>query len=270
MSTKESPITVSIAQTPEEVSQALAFCGSVYERNYGTHWTTPPDLFFIAKEREQIVATGGLTFAARHAEIASERYFRLTDAMRHFTATHRHRIVEFGRFASIKVRAAKAILHSTLFYAATTGIDFIFAWANPAVSRYTTNRLGLNFWPIEVPLDLDNALNDSRWASRPTGFFVREHPPALHLVVVPFCENVTRALAEECGLAAAAPAWQTRTPAPIYATAMKPTSFVLSAPRLLRGRANAPDSQPAKPALPELEPGLRVDTAPPKRQPKAD
>lgn len=269
MKTKEPPITVLIAQTPEEVSQALAFCGSVYERNYGTHWTTPPDLFFIAKEREQIVATGGLTFASRHAEIASERYFRLTDTMRHFTDTHRDRIVEFGRFASIKVRAAKAILHSTLFYAATTGIDFIFAWANPTVSKYTSTRLGLDLWPIAVPLNVDNAISDTRWASPPIGFFVRKRPPLLHLVVVPFCENVTRALAEDCGLAAA-PAWQTRTPAPIYATAMKPTSFVLSAPRLLRGRANGSDSQPAKPALPELEPGLRVDTAPSKRQPKAD
>ncbi|MHB1676718.1 MAG: thermostable hemolysin [Sulfuriferula sp.] len=189
---------VSIARTRTEINEALAFCGRQYERNYGTHWVVPPDFFFVAKEDGEIVATGGLTFATRHNEITSERYFYLSGAMAQFCQAHRQRIVEFGRFASVKQLAAKAILHSVISYCTTEGFDFIFAWANPGVYKHTASRLGINFWPIAVELNLEGALSDSRWASPPTGFFVRDKPPALHLGVIPFWENVNMALAKEC------------------------------------------------------------------------
>src|SRR3990167_6197041 len=126
MSFNPQRISVSIAKTESEVDDALGFCRWVYQRNYGTHWTVPPDLFFVAKEDGEIVATGGLTFAALHPQIAS-----------------------------VRMQAAKAILHSVLSYCTMADIDFLFAWANPTVYKYTTDRLGLHFWPISVPLDLD-------------------------------------------------------------------------------------------------------------------
>ncbi len=198
MNIDKTRINVSVARTQAEISEAMEFCGRQYERNYKTHWTVPPDLFLVAKEEGKVVATGGLTFANRHSQISSERYYYLTAAMVQFCQTHRQRIVEFGRFSSIKRPAAKAILHSTISYCMMEGFDFIFAWANPAVHKHTTDHLGLNFWPIDARLNLDAALNDSRWVSSPTGFFVRDNPPALHLGVVPFWENVNQAFAKEC------------------------------------------------------------------------
>ncbi len=189
---------VTIARTRTEINEALAFCGRQYERNYGTHWVVPPDFFFVARERDEIVATGGLTFATLHNEISSERYFYLSGAMANFCQTHRPRIVEFGRFASVKQLAAKAILHSVISYCATEGYDFIFAWANPSVHKHTASRLGINFWPVPVGLNLESALSDTRWASPPAGFFARDYPPALHLGVIPFWENTNLALARDC------------------------------------------------------------------------
>ena len=251
MSFKPPRITVSIAQTQTEVKQATEFCGSVYQRNYGTRWTVPPDLFFVAKENGEIVATGGLTFAARHTQIASERYYRLTDGMRDFIAANRETIVEFGRFASVKVLGAKAIMHSTLAYCTRWDFKFLFAWANPTVSHHTS-RLGLNLWPISVSLDLNNAVNDLRWATPPTGFFMRARPPALHLVVVPFCGNVIRRLAQDCGFATATPVLQTPNPAEVHAT-MKSTSFVHAAPKLIRTEADV-GAQRESGAFPDLKP----------------
>lgn len=233
MSYNPSRITVSIAQTQSDINRALEFCGSVYERTYGTHWTVPPDLFFVAKEDDEIIATGGLTFAALHRQIASERYFRLSSGMRQFIESNRQRICEFGRFASIRVQAAKAILHSALHYCTMSGIDFLFAWANPTVYKYTTERLGLHFWPIPVPLDLESAMSDSRWASPPAGFFQRIQPPVLHLGVVPFWENAKRALVED-GLMLAETEWERSADVAIPAVTMKPTSFVQGTPKLLR------------------------------------
>ena len=237
MSFKESRIAVSIAQTQTEVDEALEFCGSVYERNYGTRWSVPPDVFFVAREKGDIVATGGLTFAARHTKIASERYYRLTKQMRHFITGNRERVVEFGRFASVKMLGAKAIMHSALSYCTLAKTDYLFAWANPTVSRHTS-RLGLDLWPISVPLDLNNAISDSRWTRPPTGFFVRKHPPVLHLIVVPFCENVIQTLAEECGMGMRSPEWQTPDPSGVHATTRKPASFVRTIPRLVRTEAD--------------------------------
>ncbi len=266
MNTKRSGITVSIAQTQEEISQALSFCASVYEQTYGTHWTVPPDLFFIARENGDIVATGGLTFAALHTQLASERYFRLTERMRHFMATNRERIVEFGRFASVKVRGAKAIVCSAISYCALVEIDFIFSWTNPTVSKYMSNRLGLDLWPIAVPLDLDGALQDPRWASPPVGFFQRAQPPILHQGVVPFWEHPVKMLAEESGVAAQVPAWQAVTPREIHVAAMKPTSVELSAPRLLRAESASTRSS-VMPEIPsKLEPGALL----PQKRPKAE
>ncbi|HEX9811914.1 MAG TPA: thermostable hemolysin [Burkholderiales bacterium] len=248
MSFNPSRITVSIARTPAEVSEALDFCGSVYERNYGTRWTVPPDLFFVAREDDDIVATGGLTFAALHSEIASERYYKLTQRMRHFVATNREDIVEFGRFASVKMLGAKAIMHSTLLYCALANIDFLFAWANPTVVKHTS-RLGLNLWPIAVALDLNNAMGDTRWACPPAGFFVREHPPQLHLIAVPFCDNVIRTLGEECGTQ---PEWRTSDAVAARAMAMKPTSVVHAAPKLVRSEADIARPQGGGDAFPSF------------------
>jgi len=235
MSFSPARIAVSIAKTDSEVEQALGFCCWVYERNYGTHWTVPPDLFFVAKEEGEIVATGGLTFAALHPQIASERYFRLSEGMRQFVDDNRQRVGEFGRFASVRMQAAKAILHSALSYCTLTGVDFLFAWANPTVYKYTTDRLGLHFWPIAVPLDLDSAMNDKRWASPPVGFFQRKKPPSLHLGVVPFWEKAKTVLAAEAGLATTmVPEWLEAGPISVPTALMKPTSFVHSSPRLLR------------------------------------
>jgi len=235
MSFSASRIAVSIAKTDSEVEQALGFCRWVYERNYGTHWTVPPDLFFVAKEEEEIVATGGLTFAALHPQIASERYFRLSEGMRQFVDDNRQRVGEFGRFASVRIQAAKAILHSALSYCTLAGVDFLFAWANPTVYKYTTDRLGLHFWPIAVPLDLESAMNDKRWASPPVGFFQRQEPPSLHLGVVPFWEQAKTVLAAEAGLATTmVPEWLAAGSISVPAALMKSTSFAHSAPRLLR------------------------------------
>jgi hypothetical protein len=228
-------ITVSIATTETDVNQALEFCGSVYERSYGTRWTVPPDLFFVAKEAGKIVATGGLTFAALHSEIASERYFHLSKNMQRFIEANRERIGEFGRFASAKVRAAKAILHSALAYCTASGIDFLFAWANPSVYKYTTHRLGIHFWPISVPLDLERALNDPRWASPPLGFFQRKQPPALHVGIVPFWENAKMTLADEIGLAMTESEWHASDETPVRAVR---SSLVHSPARLIRSDAD--------------------------------
>lgn len=233
MSSRTSRISVSIAQTSEELEEALDFAGSVYERNYRTHWTVPPDLFFVAKENAEIVATGGLTFAALHPTISSERYFKLTDGMRRFIRVNRERIVEFGRFASIRTLSAKAILSTAVAYCALAEIDFIFSWATPHVSRYTCNQLGLNVWPIAVPLDLDSALRDPGWSSPPTGFFQQKQPPMLHLGVVPFWENAARILAQECG-AGAVPAWETPAADAVVAVERKVVSPKRSVPRLIR------------------------------------
>jgi hypothetical protein len=199
MNVTHSGTTVSIAQSQSEIIEALSFCGHWYERNYGTHWNTPPDLFFVAREDDAIVATGGLTFADNHAEIASERYYRLSPAMREFINTNRDRVVEFGRFASTKTVGAKAILYSILSHSAAVGRDFLFAWANPTIFKYTAKHFGFVLWPIPVALDLDRALTDPRWASPPVRFFDRPEPPALHMGVVPFWENIVSGLATECG-----------------------------------------------------------------------
>lgn len=269
MSFSPSRITVSIAQTPAEVSEALDFCGSVYERNYGTRWTVPPDLFFVAREDGDIVATGGLTFAALHTEIASERYFQLTQPMRRFVATKREDIVEFGRFASIKVLGAKAIMHSALFYCALANIDFLFAWANPTVFKHTS-RLGLNLWPIAVPLDLGNAMGDTRWACPPTGFFVREQPPQLHLIVVPFCDNVIRTLAEECGMGMMQPEWRISGAIAARPTAMKPTSFVRAVPKLVRSDADITRAKSDGDPLPSFSTSLDPGAEPLRKPPPAE
>lgn len=234
MSSSASRISVSIAKTESEIEQALGFCREIYERNYGTHWIVPPDLFFIAEEEGEIVATGGLTFAALHPQIASERYFQLSEGMRRFVDDNRERVGEFGRFASVRIQAAKAILHSALSYCALAGVDFLFAWANPTVHKYTMDRLRLNFWPIAVPLDLESAMNDQRWASPPVGFFQRREPPALHLGVVPFWDKAKTLLAAEAGLATTMPEWLAEESTSVPAALMKPTSVVHSAPRLLR------------------------------------
>ncbi len=239
MSFSPSRIAVTIAKTESEVEQALGFCRWVYERNYGTHWTVPPDLFFVAREEGEIVATGGLTFAALHPQIASERYFRLSEGMRQFIEDNRQHVGEFGRFASVRIQAAKAILHSALSYCALAGIDFLFAWANPTVYKYTTDRLGLHFWPIAVPLDLESAMNDKRWASPPAGFFQRKEPPSLHLGVVPFWEKAKTVLAAEAGLATTmVPEWLAAGPVSVPTALMRSTSFVHSAPRLLRNNVD--------------------------------
>lgn len=260
MSYNPSRITVSIAQTQTEINQALEFCGSVYERTYGTHWTVPPDLFFMAKEDGEVMATGGLTFAALHPQIASERYFRLSTGMQQFIESNRQRICEFGRFASLRVQAAKAILHSALHYCTMSGIDFLFAWANPTVYKYTTERLGLHFWPIPVPLDLESAMSDSRWASPPVGFFQRIYPPALHLGVVPFWENAKKALAED-GLMLTEPEWQKSINVAVPAVTMKSTSFAQGNPRLLRAHTDV-HPKPNGNGLPNFsvlsDPGVQV------------
>lgn len=239
MKSKQASVTVSIAQTSEEVNQALEFAGAVYERNYRSHWTTPPDLVFIAREKGKIVATGGLTFAALHPQIASERYFHLTDGMRRFIAANRDRIVEFGRFASVKTIAAKAVLSSAIAYCLLTEIEYLFSWATPTVSKYTCNKLKLNVWPIAAPLNLEGALQDRRWSSPPARFFDVEQPPMLHLGVVPFWENAARALAEECGTGAV-PAWETPMATDVAAAVMKASSFRRSVPRLVRSERDVP------------------------------
>jgi len=245
MSFSPPQISVSIANTEVEIEKALAFCRWVYEKNYGTHWTVPPDLFFVAKEEGDIVATGGLTFAALHPQIASERYFRLSEGMRQFVDENRSRAAEFGRFASTRIQAAKAILHSALSYCTLAGVDFLFAWANPTVYKYTTDRLGLHFWPIAVPLDLESALSDKRWASPPIGFFQRKEPPALHLGIVPFWEQAKSSLAAQAGLAAAMlPEWQANGPVTIPAALAKATSVVHSAPRLVSNNSEAAKTRP--------------------------
>jgi hypothetical protein len=233
MSTRTSRISVSIAQTSEELKEALDFAGSVYERNYNTHWTVPPDLFFVAKENGEIMATGGLTFASLHPTISSERYFKLTDRMRRFIRANRERIVEFGRFASVRTISAKAILSTAVAYCALAEIDFIFSWATPHVSKYTCSQLGLNVWPIAVPLDLDSALRDPGWSSPPTGFFQQKHPPMLHLGVVPFWENAARMLAHECGNGAV-PAWEATMPNEVVTVDRKAASLKRFLPRLIR------------------------------------
>jgi hypothetical protein len=238
MSFNPTRISVSIAQTESEIDEALSFCRWVYERNYGTHWTVPPDLFFVAREDGEIVATGGLTFAALHPQIASERYFQLSEGMRQFIDFNRQHVAEFGRFASLRIQAAKAILHSALSYCSMAGVDFLFAWANPSVYKYTTDRLGLQFWPIAVALDLDNALSDKRWASPPAGFFQRNEPPALHLGVVPFWEKAKTSLAAQSGHVGTVPAWLAAGPVAMPAALMKPTSIAHSAPRLVRTDAD--------------------------------
>lgn len=199
MDTHSSSITVAIARTPTEINLAMAFCGAQYERNYGTHWSVPPDLFFVARENGKIIATGGLTIAARHPQIASERYYHLTGEMTKFVQKHRDSIVEFGRFSSIKRLAAKAILHNVISFCRDEGLEFMLAWANPSVYKHTADTLGVNFWPITAQLNVDAALNDLRWASPPTGYFVRDNPPGLHMGIIPFWENVNASLAKDCG-----------------------------------------------------------------------
>jgi hypothetical protein len=269
MSVNPSRTTVSIARTQTEINQALAFCGSVYEKNYGTHWTVPSDLTFVAREKGYIVATGGLSFAALHTQMTSERYFRLTQGMRQFIETNRERICEFGRFASVKTLAAKAILSSAVSYCAQAEIDFIFSWATPTVSKYTCNQLGLNVWPIAVPLDLENALKDPRWSSPPVGFFQQEQPPMLHLGVVPFWANAAEILAAQSGIAADVTPWQIAASPETRVAAMKPTSFPLSSPRLLRSEDAASRSASARSStVPSAPPTVEPGTLPVQR-PKA-
>lgn len=271
MNSRTSRISVSIAQTSEELKEALDFAGSVYERNYHTHWTVPPDLFFVAKEDGEIVATGGLTFAALHPTISSERYFKLTDRMRGFIRANRERIVEFGRFASIRTLSAKAILSTAVAYCALAEIDFIFSWATPHVSKYTCNQLGLNVWPIAVPLDLESALRDPGWSSPPTGFFQQKQPPMLHLGVVPFWENAARALARECG-AGAVPAWETPMANNVVAVDRKAISSKRSVPRLIRSdRDVAPRGGEARsvPPIPNIASVREAAAVLLKGQPKA-
>lgn len=59
---RELDITVSIAQTREDIDAGMAFCGHRYKRTYNTYWTVAPDILFVAKERDKTVGTGGLKF----------------------------------------------------------------------------------------------------------------------------------------------------------------------------------------------------------------
>ncbi len=247
MSVTRSRITMSLAQTESEISAALQFCGEVYERSYGTHWTVAPDVFFVAKEAGEIVATGGLTFAARHEQIASERYFRLSDRMKQFIGFNRERVAEFGRFASVKTHAAQPILYSALQYCMLAEVDFLFAWANPSVSHYMTNRLGLNFWPIPVPLDLESALGDTRWASPPNRFFERDQPPALHMGVVPLWDYAIGDIGERCAAGATAPEWRAEMAQDVRGAMIKSTSVLKAAPRLLSNKTGGSHPSPYAP-----------------------
>jgi hypothetical protein len=233
MNVNKPAITVSIAHSQSEINEALSFCGYWYERNYATHWNTPPDLFFVAREDDAIIATGGLTFADNHPEIASESYYHLSQNMRDFINANRNRIVEFGRFASTKSTGAKAILYSILAHSAATRRDFLFAWANPTIFKYTAKHFGFMLWPIPVALNLDRALADPRWASPPVKFFDRPEPPALHMGVVPFWENIVSSLGNECGL--------TQRPSAEWLVATdKATAITAKAsPRLLRSGSPA-------------------------------
>lgn len=149
-------MTVETARTERQWQEGLNLCDQVYERTYAAHWLARPDVLFIARNRDgDPVATAGLELANQRPRIDSERYFQLSPRMRRFIDTHRDRIAEFGRFACApraSIQGSRAVFQAALKHCLDNHIDYLFAWARPAVARHGAQRLGVPFWTIDVPL----------------------------------------------------------------------------------------------------------------------
>jgi hypothetical protein len=191
-------IEVAVA-TGAAFEEGLRFCAEKYEAEYGASWISEPDVLFVARRDGKIVATAGLEIGARRPRLDTERYFRLTPAMRGFIDRNRGRCGEFGRFSSNERLAAQAVLHALISYCRQAGIEYLFAWANPQVHAHGAKRLGVPFWAVEVPIDEQEVRGDVHWTRPPLRFFLREDQPRLMLAIIPFFDLVDRRLAAVYG-----------------------------------------------------------------------
>lgn len=192
-------LSVEVVRTEQQWQEGLDLCDSIYNHTYNAHWLARPDVLFIARTigDGSPVATAGLELARQRHQIDSERYFRLTPRMQAFIDTHRDRIAEFGRFAcspQAAVQGAQAVFQAALTYCLNNNVDYLFAWARPAVSRHGAKRLGVPFWVIDVPLNDEEIRTCGAWTSPPINFFYGHEQPQLLLAVMPFFELVTNRL----------------------------------------------------------------------------
>lgn len=151
--TQDDILSVNIARSQYEVDEGMEFCGRKYLASYKSRWIVPPDILFVAKAKGKVVGTGGLELGSKHRHIGAEKYYHLTPRMREFIHASRNNLAEFGRFSSVRQDAAKAIFHATISYLERHEITYLFAWANPSIHTHVTDRLGIPFWVVQVPVN---------------------------------------------------------------------------------------------------------------------
>jgi hypothetical protein len=193
------PIEVVAATTPAAMAEGLQFCAEKYQETYSAHWIATPDILFIARRGGRVVSTAGVELGSRRPQIDSERYFLLSPGMRAFIDRNRSNLGEFGRFSSDDPAGTKAVIHRIIAFGRQSGIDFFFAWANPAVYTYVSKHVGLPLAAVDVPVNAAAVHMDTTWTAPPVNFFLREDPPRLLVGVVPFLDVAYARLSEEYG-----------------------------------------------------------------------
>lgn len=194
VSCQEAPIIVDIASTETDIEEGMRFCGRHYLRSYKTQWRVAPDVLFIARSGDSVVGTAGLELGGRHAQFGAEKYFHLSPKMRSFIEARRAQSAEFGRFSSVRKDIAQALFHAAINFLEGRNVIYLFAWANPAIYCHLTEKLGIPFWRVDVPVNRDAVETDTDWEVPPTGFFFRPQPPTLLISVLPFWDIVNREL----------------------------------------------------------------------------
>lgn len=191
MTRRSSPnLAVEAYTDPVSMSDGMRFCHLRYEATYHTHWQAYPDVLFVARRSGSIVSTLGMELGTHHAQFGAERYFHLGPRMRAFLAEHRSRVVELGRFASEYQDGARVVFRAAIDYALGHDIGYFIAWANPSVIQHLRHVLGIPFWHLPLPINVDAVEHDTQWVTPPRGFFFRADPPELLLSMPPFWEHV--------------------------------------------------------------------------------
>ncbi len=196
----ESQLNVEILSESKDMETALTFCAKRYDHTYGSYWRDAPDLLFVAKSQDKVVATLGLELGQACRTFGAERYFCLSPRMKEFITDHRLQMGELGRFSSLFHQGARAVFQAAIGYAYENKIEYFIAWANPQVIDHMRNVLGIPFWALEVPINAKAVESDDQWVCPPRNFFFRNPPPRLLLSVVPFWELVHRHLSIETSL----------------------------------------------------------------------
>lgn len=179
-----------LASCETEIHQAMSFNGRIYERIYGTHWITKPDIFAIAKLNNKIIATASLLFAANYDTIPSEKYFDIPTNIADFFHQHRSKIAEIGRLTSVHITGLKLVLEVLRKEALKRGLEYFVAWTNHKVQNRLTQDCKIPLHPIQSRLNIDKAIQDPDWSVPPVRFFVRNDPPELILNVISMNGNI--------------------------------------------------------------------------------